>query len=93
MEAHILVTSRDLSTPSPQWFASTTNMPLVPRIRGAITPRSNISLAADDARQLIDDLWHMGIRPTHFKGSSDMDQHLQDMRTIVFDKLKIERPK
>jgi len=50
---------------------------------------TNISPSA--AQVLMDDLWHAGIRPTEGTGSAGSlkatENHLQDMRAIVFKKL------
>lgn len=55
----------------------------------------NPSLLISDftAQQLIDDLWGCGFRPSEGSGSAGalvaVQNHLNDMRKIVFSKLKI----
>ncbi len=47
-------------------------------------------LEYDDAKRLMDDLWFNGIRPSNDEGNegalSATKNHLEDMRTLVFDK-------
>lgn len=49
-------------------------------------------LDRDMAQVLMDDLWHSGLRPTEGTGSAGAllatQKHLEDMRTIVFNKTK-----
>lgn len=44
----------------------------------------------EDAQELMDELWHAGFRPTEGSGSAGSlaatQRHLEDMRTLVFDK-------
>jgi len=57
-----------------------------------IRPTASISMAA--AQTLMDDLWNVGIRPTEGTGSAGSlratEKHLQDMRRIAFNRLKIQ---
>lgn len=57
-----------------------------------IDPSLTINL--DAAQALMDDLWHSGIRPTEGKQATGtlraIENHLEDMRIIAFDKLKIK---
>jgi len=61
------------------------------------TPMSNpvylaptFSLSIDAAQILMDDLWNAGLRPTEGSGSAGAlaatQRHLEDMRTLVFNK-------
>lgn len=49
-----------------------------------------IDLPVESAQQLIDELYHVGIRPTQAAGSAGqldaVKYHLEDMRAIVFTK-------
>lgn len=55
-----------------------------------------LSLSQEAAQVLMDDLWHIGIRPTSGKGSAGqlaaVSHHLGDMRAIVENKLKVKLP-
>lgn len=52
------------------------------------------SFILDDqmSQQLMDDLWHCGFRPTDGAGTAGamraVERHLEDMRTLVFNKTK-----
>lgn len=45
-----------------------------------------VSILNDDAQELMDDLWHTGLRPTEGSGSAGSllatEKHLKDMREI-----------
>ena len=47
----------------------------------------SLSITADDAQQWMDELWHLGIRPSQ-EGAAGayaaMKYHLEDMRRLVF---------
>ena len=49
------------------------------------------------AQKLMDDLWDCGLRPSEGSGSAGAmkktEKHLEDMRTIVFHKLGIDKGK
>jgi len=53
-----------------------------------------IKLEIQQAQQLIDELWQCGLRPSEGTGSAGSlkatENHLSDMRKIVFKKLNIE---
>ena len=52
-----------------------------------------ITIDHDAAQELMDELWHCGIRPSEGSGSAGSlmatEKHLSDMRKIAFNKLKI----
>jgi len=54
------------------------------------------SLAYQEAQELMDALWNVGLRPTQGKSSSGqleaVERHLADMRTIAFGRLEIAKP-
>jgi hypothetical protein len=54
------------------------------------------TLDRNAARKLMDELWHIGIRPTEFKSTDAAAAasfaHLADMRAIAFAKLEIPKP-
>ena len=49
------------------------------------------------AQQLMDDLWHCGLRPSQARsGDTTLEAtraHLQDMRALAFAKSKVEAPR
>jgi hypothetical protein len=53
-----------------------------------------ISITMDMAQVLMDDLWNCGLRPTEGQGSAGSlaatQKHLNDMRMIVANQLKVE---
>ena len=53
-----------------------------------------LTLTPTLAQKLMDDLWDCGVRPSEGSGSSGSlratEKHLQDMRKIAFDRLKIK---
>lgn len=56
----------------------------------------SLELDAAEAQILMDNLWDCGLRPSEGTGSagalSAVQKHLDDMRKIVFNKLKIGDP-
>ena len=48
------------------------------------------SLDMEEAQELMDNLWQLGLRPTEGTGSAGSlaatERHLEDMRKLVFDK-------
>lgn len=48
------------------------------------------------AQLLMDDLWRAGLRPSEGTGSAGSlratEKHLEDMRALAFDKLKVDKP-
>lgn len=55
-----------------------------------------LRLRHEEVQALIDTLWSAGLRPTQGKQSEGVTaaqaRHLEDMRALVFAKLKVERP-
>jgi hypothetical protein len=55
---------------------------------GAEHPEPTLSLRQDEAQQLMDELWRVGLRPSEGTGSAGamaaVQAHLADMRTLVF---------
>lgn len=55
-----------------------------------------IRLTTQAAQELINDLWSAGLRPSEAKNTRDevnaIKAHLEDMRQITFDKLKVDKP-
>lgn len=66
-----------------------------PSAEGAHEPNPTFSLTMEQAQRLIDDLWHAGLRPVAGKQSEGVTaaqaRHLEDMRSIAFAKLNIEK--
>lgn len=62
-----------------------------------IQPQPCFNLKGDEAQQLMDELWRAGIRPTEGAGSvgqlGAVQEHLKDMRTLVFKQHGFELPK
>jgi hypothetical protein len=54
-----------------------------------------MSLDAEGAQRLMDDLWHCGVRPTEGTGSAGSlkatQNHLADLKKILFHKLGIDK--
>lgn len=63
--------------------------------RGAAVS-ADMVLGAERAQQLMDDLWDAGLRPTQGRQSEGVTQaqgrHLEDMRTIAFRSINVEKP-
>lgn len=61
-----------------------------PRLEGYYQPA--LRLSPHDAQQLMDELWHCGLRPTEGVGSAGSlaatQAHMADMRTIAMAALK-----
>jgi hypothetical protein len=55
--------------------------------------RPALSLRGTDAQQLMDQLWHCGLRPSEGTGSAGSlaatERHLADMKKIAFHALKV----
>lgn len=61
-----------------------------------ITHDPALTLSETAAQELIDELWNAGLRPTRGRQSEGVTaaqaRHLEDMRALVFAKLKITQP-
>ena len=61
---------------------------------GMSPPQTPLSLSHQEAQILINELWRVGFRPEGSESTKDqidaMNNHLQDIRKIAFDKLKIK---
>ena len=59
-------------------------------------PQATARLEPEDAQVLMDSLWDAGLRPTQGHGTagqlSATQAHLDDMRAITADKLKVQLP-
>jgi hypothetical protein len=57
----------------------------------------DIQMDTASAQQLMDELWHVGLRPTEGTGSAGSlaatQKHLADMRAIVGKQINVELPK
>ena len=55
--------------------------------------KGTVDLTTTMAQKLMDNLWDCGLRPTEGQGTAGaidaVNKHLQDMRIIAFNKLKI----
>lgn len=55
---------------------------------GAYIEPASLALSLDDAQALMDELWHVGLRPSEGTGSAGamaaVQAHLADMRRLVF---------
>lgn len=64
---------------------------LIPKEEG-VCYSPTFSITTDMAQKLMDNLWDCGFRPTEGQGSagslSATKYHLEDMRRLVFDKIK-----
>ena len=70
----------------PQWIEVPEGAPVEPTFR----------LHTEEAQDLMDLLWNLGLRPTQGKQSvgqlEAVERHLADMRTIAFHKLEVQKP-
>lgn len=61
--------------------------------KGLYSPPA-FGLSAGEAQQLMDELWQCGLRPTEGTGSAGAlaatQSHLEDLRKITFNQLKIK---
>jgi predicted neutral ceramidase superfamily lipid hydrolase len=55
-------------------------------------PRPGIVLPMQIAQNLLDGLIQAGVRPTNNVDKATQNKHLEDMRSIVFHQLKMEKP-
>jgi hypothetical protein len=57
---------------------------------------TGLYLTRDDAQQIINELWRCGMRPRDGSGAlahvEAQQAHMDDLRTILFNALKIKRP-
>lgn len=67
-----------------------------PDLMGTATETPLLRLSRSDAENLMDQLWHCGIRPSNGTGSTGQlaatETHLADMRKISFDLLAKVQP-
>jgi hypothetical protein len=53
------------------------------------------SLTTEEAQKLMDNLWHLGLRPSEGTGSAGAlaatQRHLEDLKTVAFHALKIPK--
>ena len=72
-------------------FMTAVEMRLTEVEPGLIGPGPMLELPPDEAQQLMNELWRVGIRPKDGSGAlahvDAMKAHLADMRQIVFDNL------
>ena len=58
------------------------------RMEEGVLAAPSFTLDEITAQQLMDDLWHCGLRPTDGAGTAGamraVERHLEDMRTLVF---------
>lgn len=59
-----------------------------------LPPDPSFAIPVGMARNLMDELWRAGVRPTEAGDASDAQKsHLNDMRALLFAKLNVERPR
>lgn len=54
-----------------------------------------LNISHEEAQNLIDGLWDIGIRPSRYHGSGEtesMGKHINDLRKVAFKLLNIETP-
>ncbi len=60
---------------------------------GHMITEPTLSVSGDEAQQIMNALWDTGLRPNNGAGAvahtEAIEAHLQDMRTIAFNRLKI----
>lgn len=71
-------------------LAVATNITFQATEENAVREQPLIDLQPEDAQQLMDELYHVGIRPSQAAGSAGqldaVKYHLEDMRTLVLKK-------
>lgn len=99
-----LFVHRNIPRRAVEFFASNESGEYLLPVVVAVSPRDEavetdpfLSLSADETQGLIDELWKAGFRPTEVGTAgqlSAVEDHLQDMRSLVFDTLLpiVERP-
>jgi hypothetical protein len=74
-------------------FAKEVTLEVLPE--GAMFVEPTFRMATNEAQMLMDELWNCGLRPTEGTGSAGSlaatQKHLEDMRTLVFDKTQPRR--
>lgn len=64
--------------------------------RRGLSAAPTLEIPPERAQQLMDDLWSAGLRPTEGRQSEGVTaaqaRHLEDMRAIAFNRLKVEQP-
>jgi hypothetical protein len=59
-----------------------------------VDPDSIINLSDEEAKNLMDELWQTGVRPSSGEGNAGQlgatEKHLNDMRKIVSSKLEVD---
>lgn len=80
-------------TPTGIYYAEKVEMPLEDD-QTAHVQQPSMYISPPAAQLLMDDLWRAGLRPSEGSGSAGalraVERHLDDMRQIAFNKLKIE---
>lgn len=60
---------------------------------GAYIAEPTLRFSFDEAQQIMNELWRIGLRPKNGNGAvahtEALQRHLNDMRTIAFNRLKI----
>jgi hypothetical protein len=68
-----------------------------PDVGMAMATQADVILTPTSAQQLMDELWHVGLRPSEGTGSAGSlaatQRHLHDMRALVAKALSTELPK
>lgn len=61
---------------------------IISTLEEGMIPPEAMTLSNSEAQRLMDELWHIGLRPSEGSGSAGAlaatQKHLEDMRTIVF---------
>jgi hypothetical protein len=82
----LLVQPMSFNQPKPLVLPGPLTLIEAPEMHVPIEPTFRLSMQS--AQQLIDDLWHAGLRPTAGKSSEGLveakQQHINDLRTILF---------
>jgi hypothetical protein len=70
---------------------------LKPREANTLVLEPTMSLTKDEATNLLDALWNIGIRPSNGEGSAGQlgatERHLEDMRKLVFKEPVVVTPR
>ena len=70
------------------------NIEMIPHEKGHTIVEPTLSLSEDDAQNIMNEFWRIGIRPQDGNGAvahtEAIQGHLSDMRKIVASKLKVD---
>ncbi len=76
-------------------YAAPLELKRVTREMKGMVPTPTFRMDENDAQRLMDELWHIGLRPSEGSGSAGAlaatQRHLEDMKSVAFHALKLKR--